>query len=213
MKVFGVGLNKTGTSTFGKCMEVLGYTHVSYRSDLLQQYLIGRIDPIIVETKRFDSFEDWPWPLLYERLYEEYKDQARYVLTVRISADVWLKSLKKHCLNTDPDRPMRAPIYGYKYPHGYEREHMIFYERHNSNVRKFFSTKASHLFTEICWEKGDGWPQLCSFLNVPIPAVPLPHIRPRETGVSPLVRERNLKNIKDQLRSLKLEDSSIRLRT
>ena len=30
MKVFGVGLQKTGTTTLGECFKMLGYKHLSY---------------------------------------------------------------------------------------------------------------------------------------------------------------------------------------
>src|SRR5262249_13217459 len=138
IKVFGIGLNKTGTSTLGECCRILGLRHTSYRSDMLLAYKEGNYDVILQETRRFDSFEDWPWPLLYKQLYNLYKNNAVYVLTTRITGSVWLQSLKKHCLNTDPDRPMRTLVYGYKYPHGYETEHLAFYENHNTNVRNFF---------------------------------------------------------------------------
>jgi hypothetical protein len=104
-------------------------------------------------------------------------------------------------LTTDPDRPMRPVIYGYKYPHGYEREHLEFYERHNRQVREFFARRAPQLLLEVCWENGDGWEVLCKFLGHPVPAGDFPHVRPG-LDVDAQTRARNEANIREQLSEL-----------
>ncbi len=35
MKIFGIGWAKTGTTTLGRCLELLGYRHVGQRLDLV----------------------------------------------------------------------------------------------------------------------------------------------------------------------------------
>ncbi|SEP99527.1 hypothetical protein SAMN05216548_102129 [Faunimonas pinastri] len=206
-KVFGIGLNKTGTSTLGECLMTLGYRHVSFRSDMLGHWTRRHFTPILDETEKFDSFEDWPWPLLFKEFYWRYGDRARFVLTRRSSPEVWVESLKKHSLNTHPDRPMRPVIYGYKYPHGREREHVAFYERHNAEARAFFAREAPHLLLELCWEDGDRWDKLCAFLGHPVPDAPFPHIKPRSTGVDPRIRDANARNIEAQLAAIEREGS------
>lgn len=62
-KVFGIGLNKTGTTTLGTCLEGLGHDHVSCRPDLLADWRAGRKDAVFAVTDAHQSFEDWPWPL------------------------------------------------------------------------------------------------------------------------------------------------------
>lgn len=202
-KVFGIGFNKTGTSTLGACLRQLDYRHVSYRSDLLHAMKCGDMGRIIAETRKYDSFEDWPWPLVYRQLYAAYGDDARYVLTVRATPDIWIESLKRHALTTDPDRPMRIDAYGYKYPHGYEREHIALYLKHNAEVRRFFSDKPERQFLEVCWEAGDGWDRLCGFLGHPVPAAPFPHIRPNSEGVPAHIKAANAANIARQLQELR----------
>lgn len=199
-KVFGIGLNKTGTSTLGECLRHLGYSHVSHRSDMLSAFQQGNIRRIIAETRRYDSFEDWPWPLVYRSLYEEYGSEASYILTVRRTPEIWVELLKQHCLTTHPERPMRMSVYGYKYPHGYEEEHMAFYIKHNTDVRQFFAGKKE--FLEICWEQGDSWGKLCSFLGHEAPTTSFPHIRPGAEGIPPGIRAQNEANIAEQLRRL-----------
>jgi hypothetical protein len=201
-KVFGIGLNKTGTTTLGACLTRLGYRHQSYSSEALAAYREGRIAEVVEMTRGFESCEDWPWPLVWRELDEAYGEGARFVLTTRISSEVWVESLKAHSLNTHPTRAMRPAIYGHYYPHGYEAEHQRAYERHNAAVRAYFAREAPHRLLEVCWETGDGWAALCRFLGVPVPDEPLPHERPLASGVDPAVRAQNQANIDRQLAAI-----------
>ncbi|HMB75044.1 MAG TPA: sulfotransferase, partial [Kiloniellaceae bacterium] len=55
-------------------------------------------------------------------------------------------------------------------------EYIGHYNAHNARVREFFRTQnAEHVFLEVCWENGDAWPELSSFLNLPAPSSPFPH--------------------------------------
>ena len=202
-KVFGIGLNKTGTSTLGECLKTLGYRHTSHRSDLLAHLSAGRVTELLKAAEAIDSAEDWPWPLAFRELYYRFYDRAQFILTTRSSAETWVESLKKHSLNTHPDRPMRTAVFGYKYPHGFEKEHVDFYVRHNSEVRSFFAREAPGALLEVCWETGDRWETLCQFLGHAVPSAPFPHIQPRSVGVDPRVRQRNAENITKQLAALR----------
>ncbi|MGE4611206.1 MAG: sulfotransferase [Paracoccaceae bacterium] len=74
----------------------------------------------------------------------------------------------------------RKRVYGFDYSHGAEAQHIAFYEVHLVNVRAYFATQnASHLLCEACWEDGDGWQQVCKFLDSPTPSGPFPHANPR----------------------------------
>ena len=173
-KVFGIGLNKTGTTTLGVCLERLGYDHISNRRDLLAAWRRGDAQAVYDVIDRHDSFEDWPWPLMYEALADQYPD-ARFILTRRKSPEVWLKSLSKHALSSRPITHSRKLAYGYHYPHYAEAEHLAIYRDHLDAVPRFFEARgeADRLLT-LCWEDGDGWPELGRFLGVPVPDEPLP---------------------------------------
>lgn len=204
MKVFGLGLNKTGTTTLAQCFKHFGLHHLTCRRNLLEAYRAGRIEEIFAEIEAFDSFEDWPYPLMYEEIFARYGAGARYILTTRLSIDVWLASLKRHALRTHPDRHCRLLAYGYDYPHGFEAEHAAFYERHNDRIRHFFATpERSSLLLEVCWERGDGWPALCRFLGYPVPDLPFPHLyRGDRAPVDPERKRANENRIALQLETL-----------
>jgi hypothetical protein len=202
-KVFGIGLNKTGTTTLAACLKILGYDRqCGYSHDLLEQYRSGNLELIFATLDAHDSFEDWPYPLMYREIFARYGKTARYVLTKRSSADKWLSSLKRHSLRTDPDRYSRQLVYGYHYPHGFEAEHIAIYTSPNEGVVDFFQERtASDVLLEICWEQGDGWQELCQFLKLPVPACPFPH---ENSGMLPIPTFREAENrrrIDQQMRS------------
>ncbi len=175
-KVFGVGLNKTGTTTLGACLAQLGFDHVEYARELAQAYVEGRMEPLWDAADRHESFEDWPWPFLWRELAARYPD-ARFVLTVRRSPEVWLASLIRHAYCLEPDDQLDRMYYGYRFPDNARREYLAFYERHNREVREALGERCRVL----CWETGDGWAELCDFLELEAPEAPFPHANPAWT--------------------------------
>lgn len=178
-------MSKTGTSSLRQALVRLGYNHSDMRRHFTHNYFDGNFSQIFKTAESFDSFEDWPWPLMYRRLFEEYGDGARFILTRRHSAQAWLTSLKAHVLVTNPDNNPRKRIYSFDYPHGAEAQHIPFYEAHLVDVRAYFASQnANHLLCEVCWEDGDGWSQVCDFLDAPLPSGPFPHANPRAITLS-----------------------------
>ena len=174
MKVFGIGLNKTGTTTLGKCGEILGYRCFSGNRSLLKDIILQKDFNRIKETvKQNDLFEDWPWPLIYKELDEMYPN-SKFILTVRRNEQVWLESLKQHSLRTRPFLHSRKLAYGYNFPTHKEKEHIEFYRKHNESVRNHFAGREED-FIEICWESGDDFTKLCNFLGREIPNLAIPH--------------------------------------
>lgn len=171
MKVFGVGLNKTGTTTLARCLRILGFEHTSCSLELTRQYQRGNLQRLFEHADQFESFEDWPWPLVYKEMDRRY-DNAKFILTCRSSADKWFDSLWRHALRTGPTE-FRDIAYGHTMPLGKKEEHIAAYRRHNRTVREYFSDRPE-LLLEICWAD-DGWNKLCSFLDVGIPAQEVPH--------------------------------------
>jgi len=207
-KVIGLGLIKTGTTTLGACLRELGYNHISNRRDLLIAFRHGDLQSLYDVCDEHDSFEDWPYPLAYRELYGRYGSGARYVLTVRSSSEVWLASLKAHCLRTHPTAHSRLLSLGYAYPHGFEAEHIALYERHNAAVKAFFQEHGvGHLLKVICWEDGHGWPELCSHLGKDVPAVQFPHLNSSaESETDTFIVAENQRRIDEQLSLLGLAD-------
>ena len=68
----------------------------------------------------------------------------------------------------------RKIIYGSYMPHDFEKEMIAFYEDHNRKAIEFFEANSPESLIVVNWEKGDGWKELCGFLEKPVPKVPFP---------------------------------------
>lgn len=173
-KIFGIGLNKTGTTTLAWCGESLGFRVARCDRDLLRDLVINRnFDRLNHVVSRYNLFQDWPWPLFYRKLDEMFPG-SKFILTVRRDEKTWLESLKRHAIRKHPTNHSRNLAYGYSFPHGREQEHLRIYRKHNADVRAYFKERRND-FIELCWENGDGWDRLCRFLGKDIPDVPFPH--------------------------------------
>lgn len=175
MKVFGIGLNKTGTSSLGKALEILGFNnHVSWSPNLVKKWSEDDIDSIISVAYKFNNFEDFPWPLVYKELYNEF-DDAKFILTKRPTPEIWFNSQCKHSINIGPNY-YRKLIYGNYMPHDFKAEHFDFYNNHNQQVIDFFRENDPDKLLVISFEDGNNWEKICEFLNKDIPKTEFPFL-------------------------------------
>jgi hypothetical protein len=172
-KIIGVGLNKTGTGTLKTCLLHWGLVHASYDLDAFNLYRSNDRDRLQILMDRHDSFENWPWALMYEAFDKRYPD-AKFILTERVNPHAWYRSLCKHAKRFGPLEDFEQHIYGHADPAGHEHEHVEFYLRHNQRVKRYFTDRPDKLLI-VCWESGDGWQELCEFLGRPLPDIPFPH--------------------------------------
>jgi hypothetical protein len=184
MKVFGIGLNKTGTKTLGVCLNQLGYAHKSVDRPAFELFKKGDINGLFNIIDKYDSFEDWPWPLIYKEVDEKYPD-SKFILTIRKTPESWFKSLCRHADYTGPTE-FRKHIYGYEMPRKHKQHHLDFYDKHVKDVTDYFKSQPEKLLI-VCWENGDGWEKLSSFLGFDCPNVPLPHTNKRHSKMEAVI--------------------------
>ena len=120
-----------------------------------------------------NSFENWPWALMYEQADKWYPD-AKFILSVRKDADTWFTSLSKHGKRIGPLVDYELYIYGYAIPDENRQAHIDYYHAHNQKVENYFADKPGKLI-KVCWEQGDGWQELATFLNRRPPQSEFPH--------------------------------------
>lgn len=190
-KVFGVGWAKTGTTTLGKCLRSLGYRHMSQRLDLVDAYAEGNRDAIISVAREADSFEDWPWILLYQELDQAFPGSL-FILTTR-DHQRWIKSyLNMLRMAGEPTarlNEIRSVLYGLPFPDVTPAALVERYLRHNRHVIDYFATRPEALLV-VDWERGHGWEELCTFLGMSVPAASFPHEnRGDYTSLPPSVAE------------------------
>ncbi|MEM7118006.1 MAG: sulfotransferase family protein [Chloroflexota bacterium] len=172
MKIFGIGMMKTGTSTLGFCLPQLGYRHAPYTPKLLRQIMVGNYDNLAPYIDQYDSFDDNPWPCLYPWLDAIYPD-SKFILTMRKDSEAWYNSICKHAKRRGPTIERRL-VYGYAMPQRHKESHITQYEAHNTAVQAYFANRPNKLLV-ACWETGTGWAELCGFLGHDPPSTPLPH--------------------------------------
>lgn len=172
MKIIGIGLNKTGTKSLGYCMQHWGFSHVSCSEEAFKLWCNSDFEKLLSWVEIYDSFEDWPWPLFYQRIDRNFPG-SKFILTKRKNPETWFESLCAHADRTGPT-VYRKYVYGNEMPHAYKEHHIKFYLDHLYSCREYFKNRPRD-YLEVCWEDGDGWEELSRFLGLPLPLVAFPH--------------------------------------
>ena len=190
-KVFGIGFQKTGTSSLRRALKMLGYRVAGPNwindpdiQETVYEKAFGIID-------RFDAFQDNPWPILYKELAERYPT-SKFILTIR-PVDEWILSAVKHFGSNVT--PMRTWIYGIGNPVGNEERYQDRYTRHNNEVMAYFRDQPERLLIMNITE-GDGWDLLCPFLDMEIPETAFPHANKWEWREERRKRRRDMRGQK-----------------
>lgn len=174
MKIFGIGLSKTGTTSLAAALEIMGYRTKDYPG--LAVYRPGDlscIDPLVLEQN--EALTDTPIPSFYRELDDRYPG-SKFILTVR-DIDGWLQSCKKQFTakhaekQNDAHGQLFMDLYGTTV---FDEE--LFrrgYSRFVDGVLTHFKDRPQDLLV-LDVAAGQGWPELCAFLGKPIPEVPFP---------------------------------------
>jgi hypothetical protein len=177
-KIFGIGFQKTGTSSLNRALRMLGYRaagglRINHPKgvSIAPPLSNAKVWPAaLAYAQTADAFSDAPWPLLFRQLDAAFP-AAKFVLTVR-NDERWIGSMVRHF----GDRPSDVMQWTYEVPcvAGHEDECLRVYRAHNEAVRAHFAERP-HDLLEIDFERGAGWRELCVFLGKPVPAAEFPH--------------------------------------
>jgi hypothetical protein len=170
-KVFGIGFQKTGTTSLANSLGLLGY-RVTGPNGIYDKRIAERAESLVDRMiPRFDAFQDNPWPLFFQHI-DRHVPGAKFILTVR-DTDAWYDSVLRHFGGTD--RPMLRFIYGVGDPRGNRSRFVERYESHNNAVREYFANRSADLLVMDFSAEHDPWSSLCEFLEVPLPGRAFPH--------------------------------------
>lgn len=192
-KVFCVGLNKTGTTSWAQAMRDCGFVVGSETRATMfyDHWKRGRFDRIVEYVrKEGEAFQDYPFSLpgTYAAMDKAFPG-SRFILTVRNSADTWYESLIRfHAKNWSPSgsvppRPeeIQDAIYWrrgfladycrdvFRTPGDapYHQETLIrFYEEYIREVTGYFAGKPAQLLVLNVAERGS-YRRLRDFLSLP----------------------------------------------
>jgi hypothetical protein len=208
MRVIGAGLPRTGTLTQKVALEMLGiepcYHWVNVIADLDQVDVWNRaLDGDAPWEEVFGGFQataDWPGGYFWRELMNYYPD-AKVLLSVR-DPEKWEPSFRETIWNMcygeslirllSSARGLVDPRWARylklvermfwieegPFAAGHEQPEQLIagFERHNEQVKATVPPERL-----LVWNVSEGWEPLCEFLELSVPAEPLPHVNDRET--------------------------------
>jgi hypothetical protein len=172
-RVFGIGLNKTATTTLAEALSILGFDVLHWGGTEVHaavmaaveagEPLVSRLDP------RHDAFFDIG--VLSRRfvLLDDQYPGSRFLLTVRPLED-WLDSRRRH-VRTNQARKA-AGEYDGTFLEIDEPKWRAEWELHLERVHDYFGARADLLELDVTADPT--WGRLCRFLDRPEPDVPFP---------------------------------------
>ena len=182
VKVFGIGLSRTGTKSLTRALDVLGFNVIHYPigREIFQELARGNYGFSLLQG--YDGITDITVAPFYAQLDRLYPG-SKFILTVRDKAS-WLRSLEEHwrtkpAFSEKPGREtkmkirrfLRATVYGC---YVFNRDRMSYvYDLHYRNVVEYFDGRPESLLI-LNVVAGEGWEKLCPFLNKPVPELSFP---------------------------------------
>jgi hypothetical protein len=196
LRIIGAGFGRTGTVSLQRALEELGVApcyhmfeiakHPEHAAAWLAASRGDRIDWRRL-LMGYAGAVDWPACVLWRELLAEFPD-ARVILTVRDAASWYasfcetilprvvnlppIQSLSMHALyDVGREVILRRTFAGRA---GEAADAISVYEAHNAEV--VAELKGPRL---LVYDVAEGWPPLCAFLGVPVPATPFPRVNAR----------------------------------
>lgn len=166
-KVFGVGFQKTGTTSLGKIFDALGYRIAGYHQfrDMAKLDALDWADVterVLALARDVDAAKDTPWPLLYRELDAAFPG-SKFIHVTR-APDAWIRSAVKDF--GDHPNALHQAIYGCAYPLGNEAIWLDRYNRHNEEVATYFKDRPDD-YLHLRLEDGVSYEAVCDFLGEP----------------------------------------------
>lgn len=183
MRIFCVGLNKTGTRSLHDALQVLAFRSVHWggpnlttavqrgpeiHAAVMQSLREGR--PLLEGLEDADAYSDiGALSTNFDVLDSQYP-ASKFILTVR-PIEEWLASREQHVMENQAMQSrgeyngtfLEVDLIGW-------RTEAL---EHESRVRSYFAARPKDLLV-FDVTAGDGWDQLCPFLGVAIPSDPFP---------------------------------------
>ena len=172
LKILGVGLSRTGTRSLAAALHQLGYKTIHWAPERLRDTVDGRtIYPEVHKYDDVDAVVDIPAAYFWREIGHAYKN-LKYILTVR-DRESWLASMSKHynrVKGIDPN--LQALVYG-----STTITPWLYWQRYCDHTNLLMRSLRPEQLLVLNLFQGGGWPELCGFLDRPIPETPFPHIR------------------------------------
>jgi hypothetical protein len=187
-RILGIGYNKTGTRSLHRACQLLGIRSLHDAARISRTMLRNERAgaPLLAFLERYEAFFDlgfWAIDLDFECLLHKLDVQypgSRFILHTR-DVESWIESLAQHNRRWNRRRWRRTPR-----PVDDEWRHAkkAAFRLHDRVVREYFRGRESDLLV-FDLGRGDGWSELCPFLERPLPrneagrCLPFPYLNRR----------------------------------
>jgi hypothetical protein len=164
MKIFGIGLTRTGTTSLTEALKLLGYSavHCPMSYEEIETHEVSTDTAV---AARFEFLD-----LLYPG--------SKFILTFR-DLDSWIESaafLRRSDKDPIWQLETRAKLWGSLV---FDKEKFIEgYHKHHSKVLHHFRNRPND-FLILDLKATEKFKKLCSFLDKPIPSADYPHLNKR----------------------------------
>ncbi|MEY2580868.1 MAG: hypothetical protein QOE09_717 [Ilumatobacteraceae bacterium] len=181
-RIFGIGLNKTGTSSLHEALTILGFKSLHFGGTAVHDAVRRAVDdgaPLLSNLDpRFDAFSDIGLLSRRFRLLDTQYRGSHFVLTTR-RLDEWIDSRRRHVARNIALQ--KAGKYHGTFLVIDEQKWAREWHDHTQRVRVYFGGRADFLEMDVTAEPK--WRPLCALLGVREPEVPFPWVN-QDTGVA-----------------------------
>jgi hypothetical protein len=171
--IFNIGLNRCGTTSLTEALNVLGIPAVHHHHRGRRLAEVARANAAAGRRlfdgldQQFTAFSDFGGRRTYRLLDTQYPG-SRFILTTR-ELSSWLDSRERK-VRDNLAKPVPGPSHRRIDREGWAR-HRAEYE---AALARYFADRPGDLLT-IDIPGGQGWPELCAFLDLPVPETPFPN--------------------------------------
>jgi Sulfotransferase domain len=172
-RVFCIGLNKTGTSSFHEAMQILGLKSFHWGGPTVRRTVEAALAegrPLLSGLdSTIDAFSDIEALSKNFDLLDDQYPGSRFVLTVR-PIDAWVDSRRRHVERNLVRR--EAGEYSGSFLVVDEERWGREWQDHVRRARQYFAGRRD--FLEVDLTACRGWEPVCTLLDLPEPSVPFP---------------------------------------
>lgn len=175
MKVFGIGISRTGTTSLNKALRRLGYNTIHAPLSIIQ-LVNGKVVLNERAVRRYEALTDSTVAFMYKELDAAFP-HSKFILTVR-DVERWLVSMRRVRKVRPLVRllPKTHRLFVDAFGEDYLRDEGAMRQaflRHSREVCAHFTGRDDLLVMDFA--AGDGWEKLCNFLGRRVPGEPFPH--------------------------------------
>lgn len=173
MKIFGIGLNKTGTVSLHHALEHLGYRSLHWGGEQAYLDVLRAIDegrPVLSYLPDVDAYSDIETLSVNFDLADAQHPGSKFIVTAR-EVESWLDSRRRH-VERNAARKARGEYAGSYLVVDVDGWRRQWVEHHRRVAEHFRGREDDLLVMNIT--AGDGWEMLAPFLGRPIPLEPFP---------------------------------------